>query len=105
MARPTRSELASRKRCHRWLRSGTGRRLPGLRPGRLRLLWLQVNDRDDPCRLLLVPQESRIFRSDLREQPVTFVAGGDASFHGDRLAEDLDGRLRVGCEIVIPGRI
>src|SRR5207245_8942596 len=77
IASPTSSELVSKKRCHRWLQFGTGRRLPRL-PRRLHDL-ARSHDDQGLGELARAGQERRVAAPELDGLDSELQASGPAA--------------------------
>src|SRR2546428_3684390 len=104
--------MASRKRCQRWLKSGTRRRLLRLLDGWnglsrvFRVGALEDDDGDPPTRSLAVLVEAGHLPGVLPiEALVVLLAVDDPRSGLERLAEGLDLDDRVGAEVVVPRRV
>src|SRR2546426_1583259 len=102
------SELASRKRCHKWFKSAPGRRLTGLPASRYGLAGieaLQEHDGDLSGRLLAVFVEGRVDAGVVLVEALIVAVAGNARPRLELLAPKLDCDLRVGHKVVVPGGI
>src|SRR2546426_3813681 len=102
------SELASRKRCHKWFKSAPGRRLTGLPASRYGLAGieaLQEHDGDLSGRLLAVFVEGGVDAGVVLVEALIVPVAGNARPCLELLAAELDRDLRVGDEVVVPGGI
>src|SRR5437588_11664379 len=104
--------MASRKRCQRWLKSGTRRRLLRLLggwnglSGVVRVGALEHDDGNPPARSLAVFVEAGHFPRVLPVQAlVVLLAVDDGSSGLERLAQGFDLDDRVGAKVVVPRRV
>src|ERR1051325_10462304 len=110
-ARPKTSAAASTKRCQRWLKSGTRRRLlrccaGGVVLTRLGLVEaLQHDHRDLTVRLLPVVPEAGVDVGVLLVEALVVLAVDHLGPRLELLASGLDRHDRVGCEVVVPGGV
>src|SRR5438876_653167 len=104
--------MASRKRCQRWLKAGTRRRLLRLLGGWnalsrvFRVGALEHDDGDPPARSLAVFVEAGHLSRVLPVEALVVLLAVDHPGSGlERLPEGLDLDDRVGAEVVVPRRV
>src|SRR5256886_13902646 len=104
--------MASRKRCQRWLKSGTRRtllRLVGIWKGLSRVVRVGALDHDDgdppPRSLPVFVKAGHLSRALPVEALVVLLAVDHPGSGPERLAEGLDLDDRVGAEVVVPRRV